>query len=241
MLQTSRDDLLSPISGRTTAEVIVRRLTEGITTGTLLPGERLPTEEELARAFGVATMTLRQALQALRELGLLETRRGRKGGSYVSPDVADQLAKAASRHRIGIGELRELTDWRRAISGEACALAAERADDAESAAIAALAEDYRTVVQSTPQRRMADARFHAAVAEASGSRRLVDAEREIQESLSQLIMSLPDLELVRRSVSSGHDDLVEAILARDPEAARHAMVTHAEQTYDWCVGLLSKD
>lgn len=240
MLQDSRSDLLSPAFGRSTAEVIVRRLSEGITTGVFAPGERLPTEEELARSFGVATMTLRQALLVLRELDLVETRRGRNGGSYVRKDVAERLAKAASLHRISLPELRDLTDWRRAISGEASALAAERGTAADLAAISDASVAFRGAAQSIPHRRMADARLHSLIAEASGSRHLIESEREIQEKLTQLIMSLPDLTLVRESVGSGHDDLVQAILAREPEAARQSMITHAEQTHDWCVALLSK-
>ena len=62
---------------------MVQRITEAIHLGLLADGEQLPVEVELARQFGVAPMTVREALAELRDQGLVETRRGRTGGSFV--------------------------------------------------------------------------------------------------------------------------------------------------------------
>ena len=68
--------------GRT--EEVVRRLMEAIDLGLYGEGQQLPSETELAGQFGVATVTLRDALAYLRQRGVIETRRGRTGGSFVS-------------------------------------------------------------------------------------------------------------------------------------------------------------
>ena len=63
------------------ADEIVQRITEAIHLGLLDDGERLPVEVDLAAQFGVAPMTVPEALATLREQGLVETRRGRSWGS----------------------------------------------------------------------------------------------------------------------------------------------------------------
>src|SRR3954464_11738001 len=118
---TARDLLLSPVAPAGAVEQVVRRLGEAIGAGVLAPGERLPGQIELAETLGVARMTLRQALAVLEDAGLLEVRRGRTGGAFVaaSPPPPALDPPTAS-------QLRALTDWRRAVSGEAAALAATR-------------------------------------------------------------------------------------------------------------------
>src|SRR5690606_821236 len=85
--------LFQPIGDEGRAELVERRLVDAIQRGHLRAGERLPAESELARSFGVAPVTVREALLAVRGRGLIVTRRGRNGGSFVADD-ADPLAFA---------------------------------------------------------------------------------------------------------------------------------------------------
>ena len=236
--QTARDSVFQPLQVEGAVERIVRRLGEAIGSGVLRPGERLPSEVELAEMLEVAPMTLRQALAILRDAGYVETRRGGGAGSFVAADVARPL---------GLGgrvpseqELVDLIDWRRAISGESAFLAAERGDataldrlsgaaaDAEQAALGGFA-DYR----------LADSGFHIAVAEAAGSPRLVAAETALQAELGEILAALPgtwSTDALRTS-TSGHTPILAAVLQGRPEAARTAMLEHVEATRDWIVGL----
>ena len=74
--------LFQPIGDEGRAELVERRLVDAIHRGHLRAGERLPSESELARSFGVAPVTVREALLTLRGQGLIVTRRGRNGGSF---------------------------------------------------------------------------------------------------------------------------------------------------------------
>ena len=99
-----------------------------IALGLLGDGEQLPAETELATMLNVSTVTLRDALAELRELGLVETRRGRGGGSFVRArdDALAELADARLAE-LGTTDLRELGDAHGAVAATAARLAAGRA------------------------------------------------------------------------------------------------------------------
>src|SRR5262249_4852067 len=130
---TARSAVFEPLQVEGAVEAIVRRIGEAIGSGVLEPGERLPSEGELAARLAVAPMTLREALAIRRDAGFVETRRGRGGGSFVALDARHALQP--SRQLPTTAQLRELTDWRRAISGEAAALAASRAHGVDRAGL----------------------------------------------------------------------------------------------------------
>lgn len=124
--------LFQPIGDEGRAELVERRLVDAITRGHLAAGERLPPEADLARSLGVAPVTVREALLALRGRGLLVTRRGRNGGSFVA-DHADPLSFAREAVRAASRlALRDLGAHYAAITGACVRLAARRADPSEA-------------------------------------------------------------------------------------------------------------
>ncbi|HET6505300.1 MAG TPA: GntR family transcriptional regulator [Baekduia sp.] len=193
--------VLAPLEGSSGGlpELIARRLGDAIRLGLIADGERLPAESELAARFGVSPVTLREALTLLREQGLVTTRRGRGGGSFVhAPADAHEPLR-----RFSVSELRDLGDQRAAILSAAAGLAAQRADPEEIRHLRELLE-----------RRRADAELAIAVAAAAQSPRLTHEEARLRSELGDLLR-LGDVE----------DDalpraLVEAIAKRRPARAR---------------------
>jgi len=233
---SARSNVFAPLRAANASELIVRRIGEAIGGGVLAPGEQLPSELDLAAMLAVAPMTLRQAIAILREAGLVETRRGKHGGSFVAHDVLDALA--ARDHVVDRRSLREMTDWRRAVSGEAAALAAARAGDVQRVEVERLAiEVRRRAADGFADFRLADSRLHLAIAAASTSPRMVEAETAVQAELGLTLASIPAPVRARRASAGGHDPIVRAIQDRHPDAAREAMVRHVEATHDWVVGL----
>lgn len=127
--------LFQSIGDEGRAELVERRLADAVHRGHLRAGERLPSESELARSFGVAPVTVREALLTLRGQGLIVTRRGRNGGSFVVHD-ADPLAFAhAALRRTSRLALRDMGAHYSAITTAAVRLAARRADPSEAARV----------------------------------------------------------------------------------------------------------
>src|SRR5215213_7420415 len=107
---------------------VIAQIRAAILSGRFRPGDRLPTERELAQQFGVSRVTVRDALRALEASGLIRVRVGGQGGPYVAePDVA-LLSESLGTHLRLLGTtFRELAEARLALETTAARLAAERA------------------------------------------------------------------------------------------------------------------
>src|SRR5581483_940462 len=118
--------LFTPLDAGGRAGTVTRRLAKAIRLGLLLDGERLPAESDLAAQLSVSTVTLREALAALRTMGLGETRRGRAGGSFVRAPADDHHPGRLERplRLLSVHEITDIGDHRAAIAGAAAWLAA---------------------------------------------------------------------------------------------------------------------
>lgn len=237
MTTEARTVLLGPIEARGATEQIVRRLGEAIGSGVLQPGERLPAEADLARMLEVAPMTLRQALAALRDAGYITTVRGRTGGSFVSDRPLESASLLSDDGLPSSAELRDFTDWRRAVSGEAAALAAERCGTTGRRALADAEASAAARTTNPHDYRLADSTLHVRIAEISQSARLIAAEAQIQIELSEMLRTIPRPSIALAESHKQHLPLVQAIYDGDSERARMLAAQHVEGTYDWLRGL----
>ena len=215
---------------------VVEQLQELIEQGTLAPGQRLPPERDLAQRMGISRATLREALAALEILGYLKVVNGR--GIFV--------AKWQSRPRsAGVSTARWVPDdadspfhvleVRRMLEPPAAALAAERIGPEELAQLQRLQERMQREVRATGRLPSdADYEFHLVISRASGN--------PLHFSLMRLVIERMEHPLWTRLKGatyerpgrgdlyvSQHRAVVEAISARDPEAARAAMALHLDQ------------
>ncbi|MDA8116685.1 MAG: GntR family transcriptional regulator [Actinomycetota bacterium] len=198
-------------------EMAVRRLSEAIRLGLLLDGERLPAEATLAEQMGVATVTLREALALLREQGMIETRRGRRGGNFVTSPRNQAAGLYARLNEFSTEALRDLGDHRSAVAGTAAKLAAERAVDGELEGLAQRLERFRQAGTVSELRR-ADAEFSLAVAAAAQSPRLAVQELRLRAEIGDLLwLDLNDG--AQQHAWSLRAAMLEAIKGRDPATA----------------------
>jgi GntR family transcriptional repressor for pyruvate dehydrogenase complex len=172
-------------------------------------------------------MTLREAIATLRRRGLVETKRGRNGGTFVQrrsepPEEPDRARLATTT----VGQLRDLGDEQSAISGATAELAASRATPHDLRRLTVLAEQLVTA-SSRGARMRADSRFHSEIAVATRSERLLRREVLLRAESSGMLW-LPHITPEdHRGMCEEHEAIVAAIAAEDGEAARAAAVRHS--------------
>lgn len=225
-LTTARARMLfAPLDEGGRAELVARRLVQAIRLGLLTDGEQLPAESSLASQLGVSPVTLREALASLRERGLVETRRGRGGGSFVrAPDDPDTARLEHPLQVLSLHELRDIGDHRLAIAGTVAGLAARRAVSADIGALRELAARLGTATTVT-ERRRADARVHIELAAAAQSPRLTREEMRLWSEIGDLVW-LPLAADQVTAVAREHDAIIDAVERRDPSRARELAEEH---------------
>ncbi|GAA3700715.1 FCD domain-containing protein [Arthrobacter ginkgonis] len=208
------------------ADTIAQRISTAISLGMLREGERLPTESELSEMFGVAGATLRDALASLRERGVVETRRGRNGGTFVvkAPTAARDLMRRYLAE-TSLAELRDLGDEHASIAAATVRLACDRADPKELDRLEQLARAQARADTPEAQAR-ADSRFHIELAVAAQSPRLMAAEIRLQGEISQVLWTPLAGEYSTEAAASEHLEMVEAIRRDDPAAAQRLALEH---------------
>ncbi|MBM3107495.1 MAG: FCD domain-containing protein [Pseudomonas sp.] len=228
-LNTARSTAFIRLRQEGRTDEVARRLVEAIELGLFAEGQQLPSETELAMQLGVATVTLREALVVLRQRGLIETRRGRNGGSFVCAPVELPEGLLLQRLREMSGpDLRDLGDEQMAISGTAARLAAQRGSREQYARIA---QHIDTLKQAGTRlaRHRADARFHIEVAAAAQSLRLTHAEMRLQSEVGELLWLEAagggDVTVVEHE----HRAILEALLSNDTVLAGALAEAHVSR------------
>ncbi|WP_205528390.1 FadR/GntR family transcriptional regulator [Desertimonas flava] len=229
-------NLLVPVAADYLAQTVSRQLADAINLGLFAVGEQLPAESTLAGQLGVSTVTLRDALATLRRKGLVETRRGRNGGSFVVGPAAPPTDRLRDRLReLSVVELRDLGDEWTAVSGAAARFAAARASDDEVAHLRALADDL-AAAGDVVQRVRANSRFGIELALASQSARLTRAEVRLQAESGELLWTSTESPLDPAEVAADLHRIADAVADEDALAARDLAEQRTRQNVRWLIG-----
>ena len=216
--------VLNPVSTERVSDVIAERLTEAIRDGTLQPGDRLPTEAELARDFQVGRTSVREGLQKLRAHGLIESRKGL--GAFVrAAPTSDPLADFARWTASDPAAIEQLVEARVALETLAAALAALRATDAEVDELERLNVAHRNA-EGTGDLVATDQAFHGAIMAAARNRFVSGAYEVLIHELTDFREKTLALPWASERSVRGHEAIVGAIRGRDPIEARKAMAEH---------------
>jgi DNA-binding FadR family transcriptional regulator len=222
------------VRSQTAFEETVERLGTAIKLGLLPPGTRLPAERELCTRLGIARSTLRQALTALTQSGHVFARRGRGGGTFVS----DPQPPADPPSPQMLARWRETCDQRLAVELGVAVLAAERAQRADIDALDQLGARLEGMLEDFVAYRQVDVRLHVALAEATGSPRLISAMTDVQGAMTDLISYIAHPPQVLASSNQQHRKLLAAIRKHDGMRAASAMTEHLHGTEHVLAGLL---
>ena len=233
------DAVLRPVRGHHAFEACVEQLATAIRLGVYPLGSSLPSERDLAARLHVSRATLREAMAALRQAGLVETRRGRGGGTVVTLKPRTPSGRAAARVTP---ERRaawlDTLEFRRIVEPGAAYLAAHRTlDDDERAQLERAHADVQEA-RKPASHRQADSRFHLTVAALTRSPRTVEAVTSIHATLHEMLMAIPVLDTNIAHSDRQHAALVRALLAGRATRARAVMEEHCDDTAALLRGLV---
>lgn len=210
---------------------VIEALRREIEGGALRPGDKLPTEQALIKDFGVSRTVIREAVAALRADGLVEPRQG-VGVFVLEPPAPNAELPLLTLPTRKISDIIESLELRTAVEVEAAGLAAARCSPAQEAEIHSRLKDFEARVKAGESTEAEDFAFHVAVAEAANNQRFKEflaflgrrtiPRSQLRQATGAAIGPLASDEKLYRE----HCAIFEAILARDPEAAREAMRRH---------------
>jgi len=194
------------------------------------PGERLPSESMLSDLFGVSRVTIRNALQKLVALGLIETRLG--DGSYVRESSADSYMNSLIPMVYLEHNLREIMEFRLVIETEAAAMAAQRAMPEDVKTLREYIEQMEATQDNYKKYAQLDYEFHCAITKVSKNSLIIRTYTIVMDAL---MMAMTDM-VERMSGQWGlvsHPKIVDAIEAGDVEKAREYMRNHLLKNYEY--------
>jgi GntR family transcriptional repressor for pyruvate dehydrogenase complex len=203
-------------------------LSAQVENGALRPGDRLPTEQQLAASHGVSRTVVREAVHQLKSRGLLLSRQG--SGVFVATPAENKALAFDPTVLESVGAVIHVVEVRRVLEGEIAALAAQRATRAQIAglkrALAALDEAVAEGRDGVAE----DLAFHRAIGEATGnpqfSRLLGFLEQYLREGMRITRGNEARRKDFMEQVRHEHRAMVDAIAARDPVAARKRATDH---------------
>lgn len=220
----------------TTAHLVTERLSDRLATllagqveqGLLKPGDRLPTEPQLAAAHGVSRTVVREAVHQLKSQGLLHSRQGL--GVFVAPASANKPLAFDPTVLESLDTVVQIVEVRRALEAEIAALAAQRATRAQVAGLRRALRAIDTAVAEGRDGVDEDLALHRAIADASGnpqfSRLLGFLEQYLREAMRVTRGNEARFRDFADQVRSEHHALVEAIAAGDADLARRLAGEH---------------
>jgi GntR family transcriptional repressor for pyruvate dehydrogenase complex len=205
---------------------VTRRLLDYLISGQVKPGERLPSERQLAETLGVGRSHVRQAVKSLTVLGLVDARQG--DGTYLKRTDSPLLPLAIEWGLLlGAKRSQDLVEARAELEILLAGLAAERRDEASLAELRECVEIMQRTKDNDEFVR-ADVAFHLAIARSTGNQSLYQIMKSIRSLMQVWIQRVAYAPGTRPATWAEHAAVFQAIEVRDAAAARQAMIGHME-------------
>lgn len=212
---------------------VADRLITAIAVSAYSPGERLPPERELARLLSVSRVTVRQALQQVAELGLVESRRGRGGGTFVTDVSWDETAPETARRtlEVELPRLRDLFDYRCLVEGMIARAAAERRTADDVAQLESTLQEFRRATGMVEARRL-DRRLHGLICAAARNRHLTSLSAHLTVTATLGFGAEPYSEEFFAQALAEHEELVGHVVRGEADAAGRDAQAHFSLTLE---------
>jgi DNA-binding FadR family transcriptional regulator len=209
---------------------VFRQLRDQVLRRTWPPGSKIPSEHELSRTMGVSRVSIREGIQHLVSLGILETRHGE--GTFVR-ELSGEIYFNSLIPLIALDEtdIFHVLEYRRIIEKGTAALAAERATDHDVAEMEAVYDRMVRSQDDVAEFARADLEFHLVVATATGNSVLIKVNNVLRSVLSVSMENIVST-LGMRDGLHYHRLLIEAVRSRNAREAERLMEEHVVRTIE---------
>lgn len=224
---TASAEHLKPLAKSTLPQEIVASIVHLILTRVWKPGDRIPPEKELTRRFGVGRSSLREAIQSLVILGVIEARPG--DGSYIRTGTSELLS-GAFEWGLLLGEqnLDDLVATRILIEVECAGRAAAARDAGLARALTDLVDEMRALTDQPQAFMRLDNRFHEMIAEGTGNTLYLSLSKMIQRLVGVWYSRTFELERTKSATLDEHFAIAKAIEQGSVPQARKFMREHIQ-------------
>jgi DNA-binding FadR family transcriptional regulator len=215
---------------RSLAQELVASLSTRIRDGEIKPGDKLPTESEIMRAYAVSRTVVREALSRLQAAGFVETHHG--VGTYALQPRETAEFRVDPAELSTVRDVLVILELRICLESEAAALAAARRNAQQLADMRAALDNFKTALASQGDTVTPDFRFHLLVAQATDNKYFADLLSHLgaaiipRTRINSAKLAQEDREQYLARVNLEHEDIYESIRRQDGESARAAMRTH---------------
>ncbi|HSI67825.1 MAG TPA: FadR/GntR family transcriptional regulator [Planococcus sp. (in: firmicutes)] len=213
-----------------TYELIVEQINVLCLEKDLQPGDRLPSERDLASLFGVSRNSIREALKGLESKGVIEIRQG--GGSYLATSKRDMLGNELSTHidETEAQLIYDMLELRRAFEVEAASLAAQRATSENLEAIRNALAQMADATDNPETGVQADLDFHLHIANATKNQLLIDLMGSLAKRMEENIRATRRYRFTdadrHQDTFKEHEEIYHAIASGNSELAKQLMERH---------------
>lgn len=222
------DPRLRPLVAGRLSDQLAARVGEQIDAGALRPGDRLPTEQQLALAHGVSRTVVREAMHQLKSRQLVVSRQG--SGVFVAPKPLQQPLAFDPKVLDSVQAVVHVVEVRRVLEGEMAALAAERATRAQVTAMRRALRAIDSAAAAGQDGVAEDLAFHRTIGDATGNPQFSLLIGFLEQYLLEGMRITRGNEARRldfmTAVRLEHLAIADAIAARDPARAREAAREH---------------
>lgn len=223
-----------PVVTKRASEAIYEQVKELIVSGSLKPGDRLPSERNMLDMFQRSRPTIREALRMLERSGYIRTVPGSNGAIVQGPSNANVQQTMEDAMQVGHISLAEMSEYRKISEAATVVWATQRNTPEDIAALAEVVRQMAACVHDYNAFVDMDSRFHGLIALAAKNQ----VSLAMNETFSRLnrgfvkekmaTLSPVGRKKMCQNVQSMHETIFAAVKARDENAAREAMAQHLE-------------
>lgn len=211
-------------------DAVVNYFRDKIRRGQIEPGQKLPSERELANELGVSRFTLREGLARLSALGLIETYQGK--GAFLSKGVNRQTLFDVLYPMLsskGAKPLRDVIEARILLEPTMCSKAAGMRSEEGLQRLETIVHEMEATIGESDQFGKLDLMFHQEIARIADNVVLEHVQEVLQRAVEEFIyQNVRDLK-TREAALVDHQDILDKIRKGDPEAAGESMHRHIDR------------